>query len=135
MRRTGRTYARGWFAERAKGAFGPLRVLDPLGHGVGQAQHPLAHIILGQDLILAGEQPIEVITGAGTRIHPDERARPFGARPAARWSLLPPPAAARRFSPAHCRRTPGQPPLLRTGWPRRGPIADPGGDIDPRNSR
>lgn len=65
------------FGHPAEGALGPVRVLNPLGNRLDQAQHTSPRILLGHDLIAASQQPIEVIQSPGTSIHADNRACPF----------------------------------------------------------
>jgi hypothetical protein len=58
----------------AKSASGPDGVLDPLGDGPGQAEHPLPRILSGYEVIAPSQQPIEIVQGPG--VHAENRARP-----------------------------------------------------------
>src|SRR6266567_4771222 len=69
--------AESWLGDPSKRAFGPDRVLDPLGDALGQAEHSRSRILFRHDKIAPRKQPIEIVQGPSTSIHADNGARAF----------------------------------------------------------
>ncbi len=65
------------FDDPAKRALGPVRVLDPPGDCLGQAENPLPRILFRHDEIAPSKQPIADIQSPRTGIHADHRPCPF----------------------------------------------------------